>query len=49
MKTIDAKCPGVITLITNGYNDNYLARRDFVDSFNSIRITLLKESTKEKE
>ena len=49
MKTIDAKCPGVITLVTEGHNDNYLARRDFVDTFNSIRINLLNESMKEKE
>ena len=49
MKTVDAKCPGVISLITEKSNDNYLARRDFVDTFNTMRITLLKESMKAKE
>ena len=49
MKAIDAKCPGVVTLITEGHNNDYLARRDFVDTFNSIRIELFKESMKTKE
>ena len=49
MKAIDAKCPGVVTLITEGHNNDYLARRDFVDTYNSMRITLVKDSMKVKE
>lgn len=49
MRTIDAKCPGVVTLITERHNNDYLARRDFVDTFNSVKISLVKEDTKVKE
>lgn len=49
MKAIDAKCPGVVTLITEGHNNDYLARRDFVDTYNSMRIELFKDSMKTKE
>ena len=49
MKTIDAKCPGVISLIIEKNNNNYLARRDFVDTFNTMEISLYKESMKVKE
>ena len=49
MKTIDAKCPGVVTLTTERHNNDYLARRDFVDTYNSMRITLFKDSMKVKE
>ena len=49
MKTIDAKCPGVISLIVEKNKDNYLARRDFVDTYDNIHITLLKESMKVRE
>ena len=49
MKTIDAKCPGVVTLITERHNNDYLARRDFIDTYNTMRISLYKESMKVKE
>ena len=49
MKTIDAKCPGVVTLITERHNNDQLARRDFVDTYNTIRVSLVKESTIIKE
>lgn len=49
MKTIEAKCPGVISLIIEKNNNNYLARRDFVDTFNTMEISLYKESMKVKE
>lgn len=49
MKTIDAKCPGVVTLITERHDNDYLARRDFVDTYNSVKISLVKEDTKVKE
>ena len=49
MKTIDAKCPGVISLIVEKNNSNYLARRDFVDTYDSIHIALCKESMKLRE
>ena len=49
MKTIDAKCPGVISLITEGHDNDYLARRDFVDTSNTMSITLVREGIKVKE
>ncbi len=49
MKTVNARCPGVVTLITERHDDNYLARRDFVDTYNDMRISLVKESSKVKE
>ena len=49
MKTIEAKCPGIISLIIEKNNNNYLARRDFVDTFNTMEISLYKESMKVKE
>lgn len=44
MKLIEAKCPGVVTLTTERHNDDYLARRDYVDTNNKAQIILLKES-----
>ena len=49
MKTIDAKCPGVVTLTIERHNNDYLARRDFIDTYNNMRITLLKDSMKARE
>ena len=49
MKTIDAKCPGIISLITEKNNNGYLARRDFVDTYNTMSISIFKEPKEVKE